>query len=114
MSNVTTTTVSVSWQQELPPDGLMGYIVKADYVGPCTPLGGTPMNLPIASRNHTFSGLSEFGTYDVTITAISATMTNVVAMSTITVQTAPAGKQFASALNSGCGLPTRTLYQKCP
>ena len=81
----------MSWQQEEPTDMLSRYDIEAMYIGPCTILQTPVMQgIPISSRIYTFENLLEFGTYQITVTAVS--FANQRASSSIRVQTLPTGK----------------------
>lgn len=85
------TVLSVSWLQEEPTDGLTSYEVATRYMGPCPSISHSIEDdtVNISSRMYVFENLTEFGTYEVTVTAVSVASER--AMSRGTVQTLPIG-----------------------
>ena len=89
----TETVLSMSWLQEVFSDdlGLTGYEVAIQYIGPCPSIShNIEDTIPISSQVYVFENLTEFGTYGVSVTAVS--MAGERATSRVTMSTLPIGK----------------------
>ncbi len=74
MDNTTSSSISVSWDQEEPFLALIDYEVLWEYMGSCETFLLDPLRserIELSSREHTFMNLTAFGIYRINITVFS-------------------------------------------